>query len=121
MPNLAGKNVGDQIVEILGPITGRNYNIHGTSPAPTIDVAVFGSGTVQVEQTQTPIIRGNSGTNLFTTDTIPDSSTWAALGGPITGSTPVTLTPTADNTFAAIRVVVSGAGKGSVIVKTNWV
>lgn len=117
------KNVGEVITMFLGPITGRNYNVAGlaTPPNPAIRIKVIGTGSVQVQQTQTAIFKGNSGHNAFTYDREPNPATWANLGTAIdSGDGVVTVNPTADGTFCAVQVVVSATGTGKVIIQSDW-
>lgn len=123
MPKLLGKSVNDKLVEYLGPITGRNYNTSGSAApdTPEVTVVVVGTGAVQVQQTQTPLYRGNSGTNVFTEYRVPDETTWVNLGGPINAASgPTTVNPTVDSTYSAIRVIVTTAGEGRVTIQSDW-
>ena len=120
-----GKRAGDVLVEVLGPIPGRNYNMNGaaTPPAPSVTVQVFGAGTVQVQQTQTSVFAGSLGSpNTHYYDSIPDDNTWADSGTPVaaaSGPTDVSLTP---GDYSAYRIVVvdPGDGSGKVLARSNW-
>ena len=122
MAKLIGKPVNSQIVEFYGPINGRNYNTSGgTAIPPEINVQVFGTGEVQVQQTQTFIMKGNAGNNVFTRDKLPDATTWTNLGGTIDQASGLTtVAPTVDNSFSAIRVIVTTEGEGNVVVESHW-
>ena len=122
MAKLIGRKVGEQIVEFLGPINERNYNTNeGVAVPPSITVQVFGAGSVQLQQTQTPIIKGNAGLNAFTFDRIADPTTWANLGAPVTDAGgPVTVVPTVDNVFCAIRAIVVTVGNGKSLIQAEW-
>ncbi len=123
MAKLAGKAVNDLIVEYYGPVTGRNYNTSGAaSPvAPAINVVVHGTGAVQLQESQTFKMQGNSGTNNFTHDKIADPTTWVNLGTPIDASSGLTsVVPTVDSSFSTIRAIVSTAGDGHVVIQSDW-
>lgn len=121
MSKLIGKVVGDLLVEYIGPIEERNFNINGGSPTPTITVQLFGTGSVLIEETQTPIIQANAGTNAFTYETRPDQTTWAVVTT-VVGNTPaITVPVTSDATFAAIRATVAAVGDGKLVIQSNWV
>lgn len=124
MAKLHGKSVGDTIVEFYGPIIQRNYNTAGASSPiiPTLKVMVTGTGTIQVQETQTYIPTSNPGLNAFTTEKLPDPASWINLGTTIDESSGlVTLTLTADNVFSAIRAIVTGIGTGRVMIQSEWV
>jgi hypothetical protein len=123
MAKLIGKNVGDVITEYYGPVIGRNYNTSGAAApvAPAIEIKVTGTGSVQVEQSNTPMIKGNAGPNVFTNDRIADPTTWATLGGVIdVTSGIVSVAPTAHATFSSIRVIMAGLGDGKVVIQSIW-
>jgi len=122
MIKLSGKSIGDVLVEYYGPVAGRNYNTTGVAvpTAPTIEVQVTGTGSVQVMQTNTRINKGNNGNNVFTVDSIGDPATYVAVGGVISGPAIVSVSPTVGLTFSSIRVVVTGAGTGTVNVQSIW-
>jgi len=125
MTKFIGKKAGDVLVEYYGPIDGRNYNTAGdaTPVAPAIDVQVFGTGSVQVQQNNVRFNQGNAGLNQFTYDSIGDLTSWVNLG-PVIDSTSgiVTVVPTVDPKFSSIRVnlVTTGTGDGKVIVQSIW-
>jgi len=117
------KSVGDVLVEYYGPITGRNYNTAGSaSPvAPAIEVQVFGTGSVQVQQTQTRINKSNTGPHQYTYDSIGDPTTWVNLGATIDNTSGiVSLAPTVDPKFSSIRVILASTGEGTVTVQSIW-
>ena len=123
MAKLNGLRIGDKITEFYGPVTGRNYNTAGAAApgAPSIIVQVFGEGSVQLEQTNTSYLKGNSGGNVFTHDREADPTTWAALGGVIDQTSgQVILTPTIDASFSAIRATLAGVGAGRVVIQSIW-
>lgn len=121
MAKLVGKSVGDKITEFFGPITGKNYNTSGeaTPASPSVFIQVFGTGSVQVQQTQSFFMKANNGTNPYTWER--EGTSWTNLGTPISSANGlVELTPTADTNFAAIRVIVSGTGEGTVVIQADW-
>lgn len=122
MAKLQGRAVGDVIAEFYGPITGRNYNVNGaaTPVTPTVRAIVTGTGAVEVQENTTPVYRGNPGPNTFTHSMEGDPAGWstASGGGPGTNLT-ATLTP--DNVYCAVRVVVTTAGTGKVMIDSLWV
>lgn len=121
MTKLIGKAVGDKLVEYLGPIEGRNFNINGASPAPTLTVQLFGTGEALIEETQTREIKGNTGNNAFTYESLPDDGTWAAVTTVVGGAPAITVPVTSDATFAAIRATVAVVGDGKLVIQSNWV
>lgn len=120
MTKLIGKAVGDKLVEYLGPIEGRNYNINGSSPVPTLTIQLFGTGEVLIEETQTREIKGNSGNNAFTYESLPDDTTWATITTIVGNAAPVTVPVTADPNFSAIRATVATVGEGRLVIQSNW-
>ena len=123
MAKLIGKSIGDVITEYYGPVDGRNYNTAGdaTPVAPAIDIQVFGTGSVQVQQNNTRINKPNAGPNQFTYDSVGDPTTWVALGAVVNVSSGiVTVVPTVDSVFSSIRVVLVTTGEGRVIVQSIW-
>jgi hypothetical protein len=123
MAKLIGRTVGDVITEYYGPVDGRNYNMSGdaTPVAPTIDIQVFGTGSVQLQQTNTRVYRPNAGPNTFTVDRVGDDATWVNLGGVVDVSSGiVTVTPTVGNIFSSIRVVLVTIGNGNAIIQSIW-
>jgi hypothetical protein len=123
MAKLLGKIVGQSLVEFLGPITGRNYNVSGAAApvAPRIIIQVFGTGSVQMQQNGSSIIIGNDGGNVFTSDTEAAPTTWVALGGVISqASGQVVVNPAVNPNWGAIRAIVAVVGEGRVVVETDW-
>ena len=121
MSKLIGKAVGDLLAEYIGPIEERNFNINGGSPAPTITVQLFGTGSVLIEETQRSIIQANAGTNAFTYETRPNQATWTAVATVVGGAAAITLPVTFDATFASIRATVAAVGDGKLVIQSNWV
>lgn len=120
MTKLIGKAVGDTLVEFLGPIQERNYNINGNSPAPTITVQLFGTGQVLIEETQNYVFVGNSGNNTYTYESRPDQATFATIATIVGNAPAVTLPVTPDNLYAAIRASVAVVGTGKLVIQSNW-
>lgn len=124
MAKLIGKAVGNTLVEFLGPIEGRNYNVAGLATAnpATLELQVFGSGSIQVQESQTFIFKGNDGNNVFTTEMEADPASWANLGAAIAATDGlVTRTLTDDLKFSAIRIIVAVAGTGRYVCQSIWV
>ena len=124
MAKLIGKNVGDTIMEIYGPIDGRNYNTRGGVPIPpVINVHVHnGAGAIQLQETQTFVMKGNPGPNTFTHDRVADPATWVDIGPVIDAAAGLTaVTPTVDTVFTAIRAVVVVVGGAHVVIQSDWV
>jgi len=123
MAKLIQKSVGDVLIEYYGPVTGRNYNTSGSaSPvAPAIEVQVFGTGSVQVQQNNTRINKPNAGRHQFTYDSVGDPTAWTNLGPVINVSSGiVSVSPTVDPKFSSIRVILAGTGDGTVTVQSIW-
>ena len=124
MMKFIGKDVGDVLIEYYGPVRGRNYNVSGAAAptVPTIHVQVFGgTGAIQVQETQTFMIKGNAGTNMFTHDKLADPATWVNIGPVITiASGLITVVPTIDSSFSSIRVIMATAGSGHAVVQSEW-
>ena len=123
MARLSGKAVNDVIVEYYGPIHGRNYNTAGDAAPPpaSIHVRVHGTGQIQLQETQSFILKGNDGTHNFTHDQLPDQLTWVNLGAPVdTSSGVVTVNPTIDPTFSSIRAIIVTPGDGHVVIQSDW-
>lgn len=139
--NLAGKRVDDIVVEILGPVTGRNHFPALGAAAPSMQVQMFGADpvtTIQVETCTTLEIRGTNNSNAI--GSVPvrggkllfsrDAADWSPLGAPLlVASGLVVLAPPAGTTDApiAIRarvtVVPAAAGQesvGSFVMGTLW-
>jgi len=124
MTNLTGKAINDTVVEYYGPVTGRNYNTSGSAApvAPAIHLQVRGGGAIQLQETQSFVIKGNGGGNVFTHDKLPDGATWVNLGPVITSGNPiVTVNPTVGSYFSAIRaVVVTPSDTGHAVIQSDW-
>lgn len=124
MTNFTGKAINDTVVEYYGPVTGRNYNTAGAAApvVPAIHAQVRGGGAIQLQETQTFIMKGNVGGNVFTHDKLPDGATWVNLGPVITSGTPlVTVNPTVDSSFSAIRaIVVTTSITGHATIQSDW-
>lgn len=118
MAKLSGLATGDVITEIIGPINSRNRFDAGI--APQVIVKVVGSGEVQVQETQTFDITGLPGEqNPFSKQKLPQG--FANVGAAINEATGLTTRGiTADNTYSAIRLVVSAPGDGYVTMETRW-
>lgn len=117
---LLGKNVGDVLWEIFGPITGKNKFL-AESPS-TLEIQVFGTGEVTVESNQDFIFGSHSPTDPNPALVImADPDGWSAVGVPIDASdglTTVTITATTDIQY--VRVRVSGTGTGKVKMAARW-
>lgn len=125
MAKLRGKAVGERIVEFLGPITGRNYNVNGSAApvAPQIRVRVIGTGSVQLQEAPGGFqVSGGPGVNSFTWEKAAIPSAWANLGPVVADTgTHVVITPTIHANWTAVRALVSTVGDGQVIIETDWV
>lgn len=118
MAKLSGLAAGDVITEIIGPINSRNH--FDASITPQVIVKVVGTGSVQVQETQTFDITGLPGDqNPFSKQKTPEN--FANVGAAINeASGQVTRTITADDTYSAIRLVVASPGDGYVTMETRW-
>lgn len=126
MAKLLGRAVGEQFVEILGPITGRNYNVNGSAAPvpPQIRVRVVGSGTVQLQEAPGGFVIAGTGGGLngFSYEKIVNPAAWVNLGAPVSDNgTFAVLTPTIHPNWTAIRAIVTAVGAAEVIIETDWV
>ncbi len=124
MFKLEGRALNDTLVEWIGPVTGRNYNMVGlgTPIAPTVEIRVWGSGAVQLQSCDTAIFAAPSGDqNLHTIDRLPNPADWVNEGAVINEASGLTVrTVTAEDTTNFLRVIVSTAGTGRVEIKRVW-
>ena len=126
MASLEGKNVNDVVVEMLGPLTGRNYF---AAAAPEVEITVVGTGAVQLQQNADSILRGERASNIgsqgsINPERIPDPATgkWVNVGVPVTElTTPLSqgvIARTVDQGY--IRIIVTTTGTGKVTIVTKW-
>lgn len=121
MANLTGKIAGQTVLETTGPLDGINYNIkrEASPAAPTIDVRVAGTGTVDVLVTTTGKLVGNSGLNAYTYQMEADETTFVPLLTNV-GIAGATATLPVGTDFCAIRVVVNTEGTGTALVRSIY-
>ncbi len=124
MAKLLGKNVGDVVVEMLGPLTDRNYH---AAAAPEVEIKVVGSGAVQLQQNPDSILVGERASNIggqgtINEERIPDPAGWANVGVPLTEASGATSQAVAPRTVdqGYLRVIVTTAGTGNVTTVTKW-
>lgn len=118
MQLLKGRAVGDTIIEITGPILGRNH--FNTTVAPRIIVTVVGTGSVKLQQTTTyENVSAVGGPNPVSFE--KRGTGWADVGTTASGGTPATVAITANNYWIAVRAVVVTEGEGYVLIETQWV
>ena len=125
MAKLIGKNVGDVVVEMLAPLTGRNYF---AVAAPQVEIRLVGTGAVKLQQNPDSIYVGERASNYgsqgsINEERIPDPDTWVdVVGGAVNAGTspvsPAVIARTIDQGY--LRVVVTTAGTGNVTVVTKW-
>lgn len=120
MAKLLGKNVGDVIVEWNGPTVMRNYN--GAVPARVL-IQVIGSGAVQFQTNTTMVMRaaGGSVPNPYTFEKAADPAGWVNSGAAVDQAAGLVAIPiTEQNYDLFLRVIVSTAGTGKVIIQSDW-
>ena len=124
MVKLADKPTGTMIVEILGPVTDRNY----FSGGPTqVRIQVFGVGSVTLQENTDIIFKGENPTSSPPKHVKrhPDSATWANVGAGSTdidassGIITATLTPGTDLNW--VRLIIGATpGDGKAVMATEW-
>lgn len=143
MSRLLGKNVGDTVVEVFGPFAGKSFFSDGTYSvivAPTVQIQVFGSGTVEFQENvfhtfvgeRASNIGGQSAINLdiiaapdIPAGIVPPSPpviNWVPVGAVINQASGLQTRSVAiggpDPTF--LRLIVTVAGTGRVHFETKW-
>ena len=125
MRNLALFKVNDVIAEWIGPITGRNFNLFNVAspPTATVEIQLFGSGTVKLQTSTTAEFRvPGAARNPFRFDRVPPVDTgWSDVGSAITRASGFTRIPvTPDNHTCFLRILITVAGTGVVEWNSNW-
>lgn len=124
MFKLDGRAVNDVLVEWIGPVTGRNYNVaQAATPAPAlVHIKVWGSGAVKLQHNNTFVFKAPGGDqNLHRLDKVPAETGWADDGAVVNEAAGYqTRTITVDPATLYLRVIVTTAGTGRVEVKSNW-
>ena len=125
MARLEGKNVNDVVVEMLAPLTGRNYF---AAAAPQVEIQIVGTGAVKLQENPDSILVGERASNIgsqgpINRERIPDPAGWVdVVGGAVSAGTspisPAVVARTIDQGY--LRVVVTTAGTGEVTVITKW-
>ncbi len=131
--SLAGKRVDDVLVEILGPIVGRNHWPALGAAAPALEVQLFGADPVTSVQVETCVVLEYVGTNnsnaagstpvrgaKLTFSRQPGD--WVALGAPVlVGTGLLALAPPVATIDApiAIRARVLAVGPVSTVEETG--
>lgn len=124
MARLLGKIAGDVVVEFLGVHQGRNY--FATSHAPSIEVQLFGNGSVQAQNNPDFIFQGerNSGYSQqlpINMTKVAKPTSWVNLGAAITSASGiVTLVPPVETEISFIRFIVVTPGDGYFTIATHW-
>lgn len=131
--NLLGKEAGDVLFEMLGPIDNRNHVVGGKSE---VHIQVFGGGEVTLQWNGSIILRGQGGGAIGRTSPIhvqrhPDPGAWANVTGAIDLDQTDLLTtidlntaigglPTEDFNFLRLIVGTGGGGDGKAVMSTDW-
>lgn len=143
MARLLGKQVGATVVETFGPLAGKSFFSDGTYSAivgPTVQIQVFGSGTVEFQQNVFHIFVGERASNIggqgaINLDIIaapdipaiivpptPPVINWSPVGAVINQASGLQTRSVAiggpDPTF--LRMIVTVAGTGWVHFETKW-
>ena len=125
MARLEGKKVNDVVVEMLAPLTGRNYF---AAAAPQVEIQLVGTGAVKLQQNPDSVLRGERASNIggqgmVNPERIPDPAGWVDVAGGAVNAgtspiTPAVIARTIDQGY--LRVVVTTAGTGEVTVISKW-
>ncbi len=125
MARIEKLEVGDTVVEMLGPHTGRNY--FSTTHVPELHVQMFGAGSVQYQVNVVWMFRGersNSASNQIPInfERVPDpsGSNWTDIGGVVSPGAIVDITVPAQPEINFIRAIVVTTGDGSLATVTHW-
>jgi len=117
---LLGRKTDDVLIEYVGPDSERNYHSGG---ATSVEVKVVGTGSVQLQQNSSPILKSSSPTGPagFAVDYLPDPTAWANVGGAVSGGAGVNV-PISSTTGSRnfIRAVVAAEGEGTVLLRSLW-
>jgi len=132
--SLLGKDVGDVLVEFLGPHTGRNY--FASTITPQLSIQVFGADAadeVSVDVNTTQELAGTNNSNAIGSKPVRgakirasnDPADWTSLATVTIGDGLVVVPLTAEDfaNFIRVRVTVKTdgvLGDGSVEVATQW-
>ena len=117
---LIGKKVDDVLIEYIGPDTEIN-NFH--TGAPQVEVKLVGTGSVQLQYNNSPIIKSMSSTGPvgLAVDYLPDPAAWGAIGGVVANGASVMVPVAATtNSRCFIRAVVTAVGEGQVHLRSLW-
>lgn len=125
---LAHKDVGTVLKEIVGPITNRNFFSGGT---PQVSIQVFGSGAVTLQSNSSFIIKGENGGSINSSSgpvslhKIPDPSNWVNVITAVTidatdGLVNVTVPSAAIFNYLRLIVAVATTNQGKAVLITQW-
>lgn len=125
---LAHKDVGIVLKEIIGPVVNRNYFSGGTTQA---SLQVFGTGAVTLQSNANFVLRGENGNSIdgstgpISVQRVPDPSSWVNVVGAIgitstDGLTTVAVPNSTNLNYLRLIVATSTTDQGRAVLITQW-